>query len=130
MNFKPILVLVESIAKRKKIEDFLGDGYKVIAMFGPNTALKNVTGSISDNMVEPRKTLINDLNMVATSTKIMHYSEIRRGIMNSSKVIIATDDDGDGEALGYHVCHVFKLPIDTTPRIIFNQITEIDLNSV
>ena len=39
-------------------------------------------------------------------------------------VIIATDDDREGEAIGWHICDTFKLPVATTPRIVFHEITK------
>ena len=115
-NIKPIVVIVESPAKCSKIEGFLGPGYKVIASFGHITTLKGLKDIDVGNNYTPSYSVID--------TKKTHISKLRQAISNSSKVIIATDDDREGEAIGYHICNLFNLPLETTPRIIFNEITK------
>jgi DNA topoisomerase-1 len=57
--------------------------------------------------------------------KIKQISRIKSEIeLCKGNVIIATDDDREGEAIGWHICDLFKLPIETTPRIIFHEITK------
>jgi DNA topoisomerase-1 len=57
--------------------------------------------------------------------KRAHINLIRGIIRNyqSSQIILATDDDREGEAIAWHICQVFDMPVDTTPRIIFHEIT-------
>jgi len=113
---KPIVVIVESPAKCSKIEEFLGPGYKVVASFGHLTTLKSLKDIDIKNNYKPTFNIID-----SKKDKIV---KLRKIINNSSKVIIATDDDREGEAIGYHLCCLFNLPISTTPRIIFNEITK------
>ena len=115
-GLKPILVIVESPAKCKKIEGFLGPGYKVLASFGHITSLNNLKDIDIKNNFKPKFSLI--------SSKKSHIDKLQKAIYQSSKVIIATDDDREGEAIGFHICQVFKLPIESTERIIFNEITK------
>jgi DNA topoisomerase-1 len=53
-----------------------------------------------------------------------HISKLRKGIKEAAEVILATDDDREGEAIAWHLCQVFQLPPEKTRRIIFHEITE------
>ena len=107
------LVIVESPAKCKKIESFLGKGYKCIASFGHIYQLVNVD---KNNNYKPEfKTL---------PEKGKYIKNLRSSIKNAKEVILATDDDREGEAIAWHICRLAKLPIATTKRIIFHEITK------
>ena len=108
------LVIVESPAKCKKIEEYLGTGYKCIASFGHFRALPDLK-HINDNF-EP--TFVN------SEGKLQQIQKLQREIGKATEVIIATDDDREGEGIGWHICDLFNLPISTTKRIIFNEITK------
>lgn len=112
------LVIVESPAKCKKIESYLGPGYKVIASFGH---LRNISGleaiDINNNFNTKYSVINEDL-------KLKQIEKIRSEIVKSDDVIIATDDDREGEAIGWHICDLFGLSITNTKRIIFHEITE------
>ena len=110
------LVIVESPAKCKKIEEYLGDGYKCIASFGHITELNGLESIDISNNFSPKFTI--------SSNKINQIEKIKKAITNSSDVLIATDDDREGEAIGWHICKQFKLNVNTTKRIIFNEITK------
>ena len=110
-----ILVIVESPAKCKKIEKFLGENYKCIGSFGHLTEL-NKLEQINFNDFSLKYSII--------SSKKEHISKIKKEIQNSKEVIIATDDDREGEAIGWHICNLFNLNINNTKRILFNEITE------
>ena len=110
------LVIVESPAKCAKIEKFLGPGYKVLASFGHITKINGLKDIDFDNNFKPTYSIID--------SKKNNILKLKNAINNSNKVIIATDDDREGEVIGYHLCKVFNLPIETTPRIIFNEITQ------
>ena len=59
------------------------------------------------------------------STKMKHINRLKREISESlQEVILATDDDREGEAIAWHICKVFDLPIESTKRIIFHEITK------
>ena len=112
------LVIVESPAKCKKIEEYLGPGYKCIASFGHLRelgTLKNV--NINDNF-KTTYTVIDDV------VKKKQVALIKKEISKSSDIILATDDDREGEAIAWHICELFNLNIETTKRIVFHEITE------
>lgn len=111
------LVIVESPSKCKKIETYLGPGYKVIASFGH---LRNI-GSIRDIDVE--NNFNTKYSIIQDELKLKQIEKIRTEINNASDVVIATDDDREGEAIGWHICDLYKLPLNTK-RIIFHEITE------
>jgi DNA topoisomerase-1 len=112
-----ILIIVESPAKCKKIEGFLGNSYKCIASFGHFREFTNGLKSIDFN------------NNYKTDYKVSHDKKkyvniMRAAIKKASEVILATDDDREGEAIAWHICKLFNLPIATTKRIIFHEITK------
>nr|UZT28923.1 DNA topoisomerase I [Nucleocytoviricota sp.]UZT29279.1 DNA topoisomerase I [Nucleocytoviricota sp.] len=109
------LIIVESPAKCKKIEKFLGENYKCIGSFGHLTEL-NKLEQINFNDFSLKYVIIN--------SKKDHVSKIKKEIQNSKEVIIATDDDREGEAIGWHICDLFNLNVKNTKRILFNEITE------
>ena len=111
------LVIVESPAKCRKIEKFLGNGYKCAASFGHIRGFDGGLKAIDiDNHFKPAfRTL---------PKKAKYIKKLRMLIKKSSEVILATDDDREGEAIAWHLCQVFKLPINTTKRIIFHEITK------
>ena len=112
-----ILVLVESPAKCAKIESYLGPGYKCIATFGHFRTLDGLTS------IDTKKDFALHFTLMDEKTK--QIQRIRAEIATcTGGVIIATDDDREGEAIGWHVCDTFKLPTDTTPRIVFHEITK------
>ena len=112
-----ILVIVESPAKCKKIEKFLGPGYKCAASFGHICDLDGGLKAIDTaNHFKPTfRTL---------PKKAKYIKNLRSLIKKSKEIILATDDDREGEAIAWHLCQVFKLPINTTKRIIFHEITK------
>ena len=110
------LLIVESPAKCKKIEEYLGSGYKCIASFGHITELNGLESIDISNNFSPTYSV--------DQKKRQQIEKIKKAITNSSEVFIATDDDREGEAIGWHICKQFKLNINTTKRIIFNEITK------
>ena len=110
------LVIVESPAKCNKIESYLGPGYKCIATFGHFRTLDGLKSINMDNF---------KLKFSCMEEKSKQISRIKSEIeLCMGNVIIATDDDREGEAIGWHICDMFKLPVETTPRIIFHEITK------
>ena len=112
------LVIVESPAKCKKIEEYLGPGYKCVASFGHLRelgSLKNI--DVTDNFM-PTYTIIDN------AIKKKQIDFLKKEIKNAGEVILATDDDREGEAIAWHICKLFNLNTDKTKRIIFNEITE------
>jgi DNA topoisomerase-1 len=110
------LVIVESPAKCDKIESYLGQGYKCIATFGHFRTLDGLKSINVDNF---------KLTFTCMEEKSKQIARIKSEIqLCMGNVIIATDDDREGEAIGWHICDMFKLPVETTPRIIFHEITK------
>ena len=110
------LLIVESPAKCKKIEQYLGTGYKCIASFGHIRQLEGLKNIDIKNNFKPTFTNIQE--------KSKQIAKIKSEILKADKVILATDDDREGEAIAWHICQMFKLPIKTTQRIIFHEITK------
>ena len=111
------LVIVESPAKCKKIESYLGTGYKCIASFGHIRDIKDgLKGIDVQNNFKPTFRLL--------PTKSKFIKPLRAAINKAKEVILATDDDREGEAIAWHICKAFNLPVSTTPRIIFHEITK------
>lgn len=113
---KPILVIVESPSKCHKIEKYLGPGYRVIATYGHLMKLNSLENiEIFNNF---------NCNYELISEKTQNIEFMRQCINNSNEVILACDNDREGEAICATVCRLFQLPMETTKRIIFSEITE------
>jgi DNA topoisomerase-1 len=112
------LVIVESPAKCQKIEGYLGkDAYMCLASFGHIREIADGLKSIDVDREFAIKFAI-------MSSKQAQVAKLRAAIADASEVILATDDDREGEAIAWHLCQVFHLPVATTKRIIFHEITE------
>lgn len=109
-------VIVESPAKCKKIESFLGPGYKVVASYGHIRCLNGLKSINLKNNFKP--------TYEVDSVKVKQLQKIKSLIQGSSEVLLASDDDREGEAIAWHICDLFNLPIEKTKRIIFHEITE------
>lgn len=108
-----ILIIVESPSKCKKIEQYLGNQYKVIASYGHFTKLDDLQQIDFDDFNIKYK--INNQKVV---------KQMRDSIKEARDVIIATDDDREGEAIGWTICHFCKLDINKTKKITFQEITK------
>lgn len=114
---KKNLVIVESPAKAKTIEKYLGRNYKVVASVGHIRDLKKSSMSIDfENNYEPqyinirgKGPLINDLKKEAKKAK---------------KVYLASDPDREGEAISWHLAHILDLDENDKNRVVFNEITK------
>jgi DNA topoisomerase-1 len=113
---KYIGIIVESPAKCAKIENILGSRYKCIACYGHFRELKRLKDIDFKNNFKLKFNISDD--------KLYHINKLKTFINNSDSIMIACDDDREGEAIGWHICDYFNLPITTTPRIKFNEITE------
>jgi DNA topoisomerase-1 len=112
------LVIVESPAKCKKIESYLGPGYKVIASFGHLRNISNLEDIDIENNFNTKYSVINE------ELKLKQIEKIQNEINKADDVIIATDDDREGESIGWHICELFNLCVTNTKRIIFHEITK------
>lgn len=113
------LVIVESPSKCKKIQSYLGDGYKCIASYGHFREL-NIKKGLKCIDIEHGYEPI----FLLSKSKSKQITKLREMIKEANEVILATDDDREGEAIAWHICMVFKLPVLKTKRIIFHEITK------
>ena len=110
------LVIVESPAKAKTIEKFLGGDYKVMSSYGHIRDLKKKEISINMDTLEP------DYEVPEEKKKVV--SELRNNAKKAKTVWIASDEDREGEAIAWHLCEVLGLDEATTRRIVFHEITK------
>lgn len=111
------LLIVESPAKCSKIQGFLGPGWKVIATMGHIRALDEGLDAIGlERDFEPRYAFLKD--------KSKAIQQIKACAKEATQVYLASDDDREGEAISYSVAVLLGLPLDTTPRIVFHEITK------
>lgn len=120
VGYKTLLV-VESPSKCKTIEKILGPAYMCVATCGHirdlaiHADLSNLPEVISSSWCPP---------YTKSSKKIPHIRNIQTAISNcNGTVILATDADREGESIAWHVCQLFNLPVEITPRIVFKEIT-------
>jgi len=111
------LVIVESPAKWKTIEKFLGPDFHVVAsMWHIRDLPKKTLGIDIDKWFEPEYEISND--------KKKTVNNLKKLTKNSNEVWIATDEDREWEAIGWHLCHALKLDTNKTKRIVFHEITK------
>ena len=111
------LVIVESPAKSKTIEKYLGKDYKVTSCFGHIRDLpKEETAIDKKNGFSPSYVISPDKKKV--------ISELKKLRKNSKKVLLATDNDREGEAIAWHLKEVLDLKEDDFERIVFREITK------
>jgi DNA topoisomerase-1 len=118
----PYLVILESPSKCKKIEHYLGFQYKCIASNGHIRGLTRIKRSKTkeNDSFEP---VFDILPEKAAHVEYMREI-IRHFLPTPENIFIATDDDREGEAIGWHICQTFGLPVDRVRRMIFHEITE------
>ena len=111
------LVIVESPAKSETIKKYLGTDFEVKASYGHVADLsKKKMGIDIENDFTPDYVISPDKKKVV--------NELKRLAKWAETVWIATDEDREGEAIGWHVAHELWLDIKTTPRIVFHEITK------
>ena len=110
------LVIVESPAKAKTIEKFLGSDYKVMSSYGHIRDLKKRELSIDD------KSLVPEYEIPEEKTKLV--SELKANAKKADQVWLASDEDREGEAISWHLCEVLGLDEQKTKRIVFHEITK------
>lgn len=111
------LVIVESPAKAKTIEKFLGKDYHVMSSFGHirDLAEKGI-GIDFENNYQPEYTVSTDKKKLV--------SELKKASKEAETVWLASDEDREGEAIAWHLYEVLKLKKDQTRRIVFHEITK------
>ena len=111
------LVIVESPAKAKTIEKYLGNDYKVTSSFGHISDLpsKNIGIDVEDNF-KPKYEISTDKKSIVKN--------LRDLVKKSKTVWLASDEDREGEAIAWHLFRTLKLEENSTKRIVFNEITK------
>ena len=110
------LVIVESPAKAKTIEKFLGEEYKVQSSYGHIRDLKKKNFSIDTNTFAPQYEIPADKQKIVQTLKKM--------ATESETVWLASDEDREGEAISWHLQQVLELDPTRTKRIVFHEITK------
>ncbi|WP_024782601.1 type I DNA topoisomerase [Streptococcus mutans] len=114
---KKNLVIVESPAKAKTIEKYLGRSYKVVASVGHIRDLKKSSMSIDfDNNYEPQYINIRGKGSLINSLK--------KEAKNAKQIFLASDPDREGEAISWHLAHILDLDPKGKNRVVFNEITK------
>ncbi|HMM11641.1 MAG TPA: type I DNA topoisomerase [Bacteroidales bacterium] len=111
------LVIVESPAKAKTIEGYLGKDYKVMSSYGHVMDLNKTQLSVDiNNGFEPQYEIAPDKNKLVT--------ELRKAAREAEMVWLASDEDREGEAISYHLFKALGLKQEKTKRIVFHEITK------
>ena len=110
------LVIVESPAKAKTIEKFLGKEYKVMSSYGHIRDLKKRNFSIDTDTFRPQYEVPADKAHIVT--------QLKQNAKKAEMVWLASDEDREGEAISWHLQEVLKLKPETTRRIVFHEITQ------
>ena len=110
------LVIVESPAKAKTIEKFLGKDFKVMSSYGHIRDLKKKELSIDDASLEPEYEIPDEKKKLV--------GELKKQAKQAEKVWLASDEDREGEAISWHLCEVLGLDEEKTNRIVFHEITK------
>ncbi len=110
------LVIVESPAKAKTIEKFLGKDYKVMSSYGHIRDLKKKELSVGKDTLTPVYEIPDDKKKVV--------AELKKSAKAAKKVWLASDEDREGEAISWHLCEVLGLDEAKTSRIVFHEITK------
>lgn len=111
------LVIVESPAKAKTIEGYLGKDFKVLSSFGHIRDLPKKGMSI-----DKENDFMPTYEIGADKKKVV--SELRKAVKTAETVWLASDEDREGEAIAWHLCEALKLDPKTTKRIVFHEITK------
>ena len=110
------LVIVESPAKAKTLEKFLGSDYKVMSSYGHIRDLKKKDFSVNTDDFSPIYEIPDD--------KAEVVSKLKKASQNAGNVWLASDEDREGEAISWHLAHVLGLDVSNTKRIVFHEITK------
>jgi len=115
------LVIVESPAKAKTIEKYLGSDFKVLSSIGHirSIAKKTKTGTPPIDVKNGFATIYE-----IDPDKKKTITELKKAVKEAETVWLATDEDREGEAIAWHLCEVLKLDPKTTKRIVFHEITK------
>ena len=112
---------MESPSKCKKIEQYLGPGYKCVATFGHLRELSSLKNIDMDHQFKLTYTIIDK--------KREQIAMLQKEISLAREVVLFTDADREGESIAWHCCELFKLSVERTKRITCNEITESGVQS-
>lgn len=107
---------MESPAKAKTIEKFLGKDYKIMSSFGHIRDLKKKELSIDEKTMTPQYEIPEEKRKLV--------NELKKNVKSAQQVWLASDEDREGEAISWHLCEVLGLDEQTTNRIVFHEITK------
>ena len=111
------LIIVESPAKAKTIQKFIGKEYEIVSSKGHVRDLPEKDLGISVHKdFEPHYEIMPDKKKL--------IADIKKMAVEASEVLLATDDDREGEAISWHLLEAAKIPIEKTKRIVFHEITK------
>ena len=118
---KKNLVIVESPAKAKTIEKYLGGDFKVLSSVGHirSIAKKTKDGTAPIDVQNGFQTVYE-----VDPDKKKVITELKKAVKEAETIWLATDEDREGEAIAWHLCEVLKLDPKTTKRIVFHEITK------
>ncbi|OIP58084.1 MAG: DNA topoisomerase I [Helicobacteraceae bacterium CG2_30_36_10] len=118
------LIIVESPAKARTIKNFLGKDYEVIASKGHIRDLPKSRFGIT--IEEGTNHLVPAYSVAKENAAIV--KEIKALASKADTIYIATDEDREGEAIGWHIAHAIKKDPEELPRIVFHEITKTAIN--
>ncbi len=118
---KKNLVIVESPAKAKTIEKYLGSDFKVLSSVGHIRSIaKKIKGG--GEPIEVKNGFKTTYEIDPEKKKVI--TELKKAVKEAETIWLATDEDREGEAIAWHLCEVLKLDPKTTNRIVFHEITK------
>lgn len=115
------LVIVESPAKAKTIEKYLGKDFHVLSSVGH---IRSIVKKTKDGTppIDVKNGFKTTYEVDPEKKKVI--TELKKAVKDSEQVWLATDEDREGEAIAWHLCEVLKLDPKTTKRIVFHEITK------
>ncbi len=115
------LVIVESPAKAKTIEKYLGSDFHVLSSVGH---IRSIVKKTTDGTppIDVKNGFVTQYEIDPEKKKVI--AELKKAVKAADTVWLATDEDREGEAIAWHLCEVLKLDPKTTKRIVFHEITK------
>jgi len=115
------LVIVESPAKAKTIEKYLGKDFTVLSSIGH---IRSIVKKTKDGTppIDVKNGFLTQYEVDPEKKKVI--TELKKAVKASEEVWLATDEDREGEAIAWHLCEVLKLDTKSTKRIVFHEITK------
>lgn len=115
------LVIVESPAKAKTIEKYLGSDFRVLSSVGH---IRSIPKKTKDGTppIDIKNGFLTQYEVDPEKRKVI--TELKKAVKETDTVWLATDEDREGEAIAWHLCEVLKLDPKTTKRIVFHEITK------